>query len=338
MMTHAERVTLFGVGLSARRWNKLLPLSISQCLRGKIRAYKQGASHQMHKDLIGLISAMMPGFSKGQRLIARYTVEHYDKAAFMTAAKLGQAVGVSESTVVRFASELGFEGYPQFQNALQELIRNRLTNVQRLEITGEQIGGGDVLERVMSADIDKIRRTLEETSRQDFAGAVETILNAKNIYILGIRSSLSIATFLSYYFNHIFDNVRLVSASSTSDVFEQLINIKPDDAFIGISFPRYSQRAIVAMKFAKEQGAKTIAITDSSVSPLSESADHRLFARSDMWSFVDSLVAPLSLVNALIVAVGMRRKEDVINSYETLERIWDYYDVYVKSGEVDSYK
>ena len=289
----------------------------------------------MQKDLIGLISSMMPGFSKGQKLIARYTVEHYDKAAFMTAAKLGQAVGVSESTVVRFASELGFDGYPQFQSALQELIRNRLTNVQRLEITGEQIGGGDILERVLTADIDKIRRTLEEASRHDFAEAVEAILGARNIYILGIRSALSLATFLNYYFNHIFENVKLISASSTSDVFEQLIKIKSEDVFIGLSFPRYSQRTIVAVKFAKEQGAKTIAITDSSVSPLAESADHCLFARSDMWSFVDSLVAPLSLVNALIVAVGMRRKEAVSSSYEALERIWDHYDVYAKASDID---
>jgi DNA-binding MurR/RpiR family transcriptional regulator len=292
----------------------------------------------MQKDLIGLISSMMPGFSKGQKLIARYTVEHYDKAAFMTAAKLGQAVGVSESTVVRFASELGFDGYPQFQSALQELIRNRLTNVQRLEITGAQIRGGDVLERVLTADIEKIRRTLEETSRADFNDAVEAILSAKTIYILGIRSALSIATFLNYYFNHIFDNVRFISASSTSDVFEQLIKIKPGDLFIGISFPRYSQRTIVAMRFARDRGATTLAITDSSVSPLAESADHCLFARSDMWSFVDSLVAPLSLVDALIVAVGMRRKEAVSSAYEQLERIWDQYDVYAKSGETDAVK
>ncbi len=287
----------------------------------------------MNRDLIGLISGMMPHFSKGQKLIARYIVDHYDKAAFMTAAKLGQAVGVSESTVVRFASELSFEGYPQLQRSLQELIRNRLTNVQRMEITGDQMGEGDFLERVLSMDIDKIRRTLEETSREEFSGAVESLIHAKAIYILGIRSSASLAGFLGFYFNHIFDNVKLITAASTSDVFEQILKVKKDDLFIGISFPRYSKRTVMAMKYVKDQGAKVIAITDSSISPIAEYANYRLYARSDMASFVDSLVAPLSLINALIVAVGIKKKDEVSRAYAELERIWDEYEVYDKSEE-----
>ncbi len=287
----------------------------------------------MNRDLIGLISGMMPQFSKGQKLIARYIVDHYDKAAFMTAAKLGQAVGVSESTVVRFASELDFEGYPQLQRSLQELIRNRLTNVQRMEITGEQMGDGDILDRVLAMDIDKIRRTLEETSREEFAAAVESLIHAKTIYILGIRSAASLANFIAFYFNHIFDSVKLITAASTSDVFEQVLKIKPEDVFIGISFPRYSKRTVMAMRYVKERGAKAIAVTDSSISPIAEYANYRLYARSDMASFVDSLVAPLSLINALIVAVGVKKRDDVSRAYAELERIWDKYEVYDKSED-----
>lgn len=287
----------------------------------------------MNRDLIGLISSMMPKFSKGQKAIARYIVEHYDRAAFMTAAKLGQAVGVSESTVVRFASELGFEGYPQLQRSLQELIRNRLTNVQRMEITDEQIGEGDLLERVLTMDIDKIRRTLEETSRKEFSAAVDALLHAKNIYILGIRSAASLGSFIAFYFHHIFENVHHITAASTSDVFEQLLRIGPEDVFIGISFPRYSKRTVSAMKYVKEKGAKVIAITDSSISPIAECADYCLYARSDMASFVDSLVAPLSLINALIVAVGVKKKDYVSQAYSELERIWEKYEVYATSED-----
>ena len=287
----------------------------------------------MHKDLIGLITNMMPKFSKGQKQIARYIVEHYDKAAFMTAAKLGQAVGVSESTVVRFASELGYDGYPQLQRSLQELIRNRLTTVQRMELTGEQLGDGDLLDRVLTMDVEKIRRTLEEISRHEFSAAVDALLSARTIYIMGIRSSSSLASFLAFYFNHVFDNVRLISSASTSDVFEQLLNVGKDDVFFGISFPRYSKRTLTAMKFAKERQATAIAMTDSSLSPIAELADIHLYARSEMASFVDSLVAPLSLINALIVAVGIKRRDETSRAYAELERIWDKYEVYAKADE-----
>ncbi|MEA5135197.1 MAG: MurR/RpiR family transcriptional regulator [Candidatus Fimivivens sp.] len=289
----------------------------------------------MHKDLISLITNMMPKLSKGQKQIARYIVEHYDKAAFMTAARLGQAVGVSESTVVRFASELGYDGYPQLQRSLQELIRNRLTTVQRMELTGTQIGDADILNRVLTMDIDKIRRTLEEVSREEFSATVDSLLTARTIYILGIRSSASLASFLAFYFNHVFDNVRLVTSASTSDVFEQLLNLGKGDVFIGISFPRYSKRTLAAMNFAQEREATTVAITDSSLSPIAELANLHLYARSEMASFVDSLVAPLSLLNALIIAVGIKRREETSRAYSELERIWERYEVYTKADDND---
>ena len=287
----------------------------------------------MNRNLLGMISQRMPQFSKGQKLIARYIIEHYDKAAFMTAAKLGQAVGVSESTIVRFASELGFAGYPQLQRALQELIRNRLTSVQRMEIAGQRIGSGDVIERVLTMDTDNIKRTIEETSREEFEAVVKALDNARTIYIMGIRSSASLASFLEFHFNHVFFDVRLITSASTSDVFEQMFRADPKDVFIGISFPRYSKRTVAAMRFAKERGATTVALTDSTLSPISELADLHLYARSDMTSFVDSLVAPLSLINALITAVGMSRQKELSATFEELEGIWDRYDIYAKADD-----
>ena len=287
----------------------------------------------MSRDLIHSITQQMPGFSKGQKLIAQYILAHYDKAAFMTAAKLGMTVGVSESTVVRFASELGFEGYPQLQRALQELIRNRLTSVQRMEVTSDQLGEGNILHKVLNLDIEKIRRTMEKASVEDFEQAVDTIVNAKNIYILGVRSASALSGFMSFYFNQIFESVRLVNTTSTSEMFEQIMRIKEGDVFIGITFPRYSKRTVNAANFEKQNGAKVIAITDSNISPIAETADHLLLARSDMASFVDSLVAPLSVINALIVAVGIRKKDEISSTYERLEQIWDEYNVYEKIEE-----
>ncbi len=287
----------------------------------------------MSRDLIHSITQQMPGFSKGQKLIAQYILAHYDKAAFMTAAKLGMMVGISESTVVRFASELGFEGYPQLQRALQELIRNRLTSVQRMEVTSDQLGEGNILHKVLNLDIEKIRRTMEKASVEDFEQAVDTIVNAKNIYILGVRSASALSGFMSFYFNQIFESVRLVNTTSTSEMFEQIMRIKEGDVFIGITFPRYSKRTVNAANFAKQNGAKVIAITDSNISPIAETADHLLLARSDMASFVDSLVAPLSVINALIVAVGIRKKDEISSTYERLEQIWDEYNVYEKIEE-----
>ena len=287
----------------------------------------------MNRDLLTIISQMSPQFSKGQRLIANYIVNHFDKAAFMTAFKLGTTVGVSESTVVRFASEVGFSGYPELQKALQELIRNKLTTVQRMDVTSDQLENGNVLARVLGKDIEKIRRTLEETSERDFAGAVDAICSAKTIYIIGVRSSSALATFLSFYFNHIFSDVRLINTNSRSEMFEHIMRIGEGDVFIGFSFPRYSKRTVQAAHYARANGAKVIALTDTGKAPIADAAHFLLMARSDMISFVDSLVAPLSMVNALIVAVGLKKREEVSRTYELLERIWVEYEVFETRGE-----
>ena len=287
----------------------------------------------MSKDILSVIQTNMSTFSKGQKLIAGFILESYDKAAFMTASKLGSTVGVSESTVVRFASEVGFAGYPELQRALQELIRNKLTTVQRMDVTSDQLENADVLAKVLGKDIEKIRRTLEETSRADFESAVGCICAAKSIYIIGVRSSSALAQFLSFYFNHIFPNVRLINTTSRSEMFEQIMRIGPEDVFIGISFPRYSKRTVKAMEFARDRGAYVVAITDGETSPLAPIATCTLTAKSDMASFVDSLVAPLSLVNALIVAVGRRKNEDVEQTFVNLEQIWSEYGVYEKVEE-----
>lgn len=287
----------------------------------------------MTKNLLLDIDRGMSGFSKGQKRIGNYILENYDKAAFMTASKLGATVGVSESTVVRFAMEIGFEGYPQLQRALQEMIRSKLTSVQRMEVTTQQIGTGDVLNKVLGADIEKIRRTLEETDKALFQSAVEDITAAKKIYVIGIGSASVLSGYLSFYFNHIFDNVRNLDPTSASGIFEQIMRIQEGDLLIGITFSRYSRRTVKAAGYAKDSGAKVIALTDSVSAPIAEIADYTLLARSDMTSFVDSLVAPLSLINALIVAIGLKKKDDIRASYQKLERIWDEYDVYDKGEE-----
>ena len=284
-------------------------------------------------DLITKIQSELPGFSKGQKQIARFILEHYDKAAFMTASRLGVTVGVSESTVVRFATELGYDGYPHLQRALQEMIRNKLTSVQRMEVAGDRMGGRDVLQTVLHADTDMIRVTLDEIDRDAFQGAVDALMGAKRIYILGVRSSSALASFLGFYFNLLFENVTLVHTNSVSEIFEQVLRVGPGDVLFGISFPRYSKRTLSAMKYARDRGARVIALTDSQLSPLARVADHVLLARSDMASFVDSLVAPLSVVNALIVAVGMSRRDEIERTFNKLERIWEEYDVYEKAED-----
>lgn len=287
----------------------------------------------MSRDILTAIQDSMHTFSKGQRKIANFILESYDKAAFMTASRLGQKVGVSESTVVRFAFELGYDGYPDMQRSLQKMIRNRLTTVQRIEVTNDRLGDQDLLSMVLQSDIEKIRQTLEELDRDSFYSAVDAIVSARKIYIIGVRSSASIASFLHFYFNLIFDNVVLVSANTASEIFESLLRVGEGDAVIGISFPRYSSRTVQAMSFARDRGATTIAITDSETSPLVPISRYTLMARSDMASFVDSLVAPLSLVNALLVAVSQRKNEDLSNTFHTLEGIWEEYNVYEKVPE-----
>lgn len=284
----------------------------------------------MASDVLAKIQAGMGGFSKGQRLIANYITTSFDKAAFMTASKLGKTVNVSESTVVRFAVELGYEGYPSLQKALQDLVRNKLTSVQRLEVASDRIGGQDLLTMVMHTDMEKIRATLEEIDRAAFYAVVDAILTARKIYILGVRSSSAVADFLGYYLSLMQDNVQLIHATSTSEAFEQIVRVGAEDVVIGVSFPRYSSRTVKAMRYAHDRGATVIALTDSRESPIAAYADHALLAKSDMISLVDTLVAPLSVVNALLVAVSQRREKELTRTFADLERIWDEYEVYEK--------
>ena len=292
----------------------------------------------MITHLLTRIDLQMNHFSKGQKRIAHYIEEHYDKAAFMTASKLGETVGVSESTVVRFATELGYDGYPKLQKAMQEMIRNKLTSVQRIEVTSSRIGDSNVLDAVLNQDIEKIRRTIEETSHEDFNRAVDEICKAKRIYIFGVRSTAAIASFLAYYFQLIFDNVTVINTTSTTTMYEHIFRMTSEDIIIGISFPRYSKMAVEAMDFARERGAHAVAITDSMASPLVTSADSILIARSDMASVVDSLVAPLSLINALIVATVLKKKDDVSETFQELEKVWNREGVYTNHDELKNDK
>lgn len=287
-------------------------------------------NEQRNTDLLKIIQEKQSTFSKGQKQISSFILAHYDKAAYMTAAKLGALVGVSESTVVRFANELGFAGYPELQHSLQEMIRSKLTTIQRIEITNDRIGESDLLEKVLNSDIEKIKHTLDEIDRTSFENAVDDLIGAQMIYIIGMRSSSSLASFMYHYLNLVFPHVRLVRTTSGSEIFEQLLRINDKDAIVGISFPRYSKRIINALGYAKKQGAKVISITDSAASPIAANADDLLLAKSDMASFVDSLVAPLSIINALIVAIGRKKQDEIAETFGKLERIWDEYDVYEK--------
>ena len=284
------------------------------------------------RDILSLIEAASGGFSKGQKKIADYIINNYDKAAFMTAIRLARITDVSESTVVRFAVELGYDGYPEMRRALQDMIRGKLTSVERIKVAKDIMGSRDILTHVLSSDIEQIRQTMEEADSGDFTRAVEAIVSAKNIFILGLRSSSVLANFMGFYFNLIFSNSRVVSENSTSEVFERIIGLTRDDVLISISFPRYSQRTIKAMHYARDIGANIIAITDGRSSPLFGLADISLCARSDMVSFLDTLVAPLSLVNALIVAVSEKAPADLYANFERLEKVWDEYGVYEKSS------
>ena len=284
----------------------------------------------MTNDISALIEAKMPTLSKGQKRISSVIMNSYEKTAYMTAAKLGELAGVSESTVVRFATELGFDGYPEFQRAVQELVRTRLTPNQRIEITNLRIGDGDLLSKVMTSDIEKIKFTLENIDRSSFDEAVNAIINAKQIYIFGVRSSSYLASFLHFNLSMIFENVKLLQPSGTSEVFEQTLNISPDDVMIAISFPRYSSKAVNAVKYARAQKADVIALTDSKSSPIAPYANQLLTAQSDMASYVDSLVAPLSIINAMIAQIAKLKHSEIKERFDKLERIWEEYEVYAK--------
>ncbi len=279
------------------------------------------------QDLMRTIQMKFPRLSKGQKLIAEYILKHYDKAAFMTAAKLGTSVGVSESTVVRFANELGFSGYPKLQKALHDLIKNKLTTVQRIELSNNLIDQENALKGVLKADMENIRATLEKINHKDFEEVVNCILEAKTIYIIGLRTSTALAEFLGYYLNVMLDNVKVIR-HGISDVLDQMINITDEDLVIGIGFPRYAARTIESLTYAQSKGTKVVSITDSLLSPLATRSEYTLIAQSNMASFVDSLVAPLSVINALIVAVGLREKERTASVFKELESIWEEYHVY----------
>lgn len=286
-------------------------------------------------DVLEKIKEKRGEFSKRQRAIADFVLNNYDKAPYMTANKLAISANVSESTVVRFAFELGYEGYPHFQKDLLNVIRTKLTSVQRVEVSNEQVSSENILETVLNSDIEQIRATLNEIDHENFEKVVDEIINAKRIYILGVRSSSALASFLGFYFNLIFDNVKLINSASSSEIFEQIVQISKGDVVLAISFPRYSMGTIKTIEYARKNGVKTIALTDSENSPLSKNADYTLIAKSDMVSFADSLVAPLSLINALISAISHKKSEDIVENLTKLENIWEEYDVYnTKIGDL----
>ena len=287
----------------------------------------------MKYDILSILQAKAPTFSKGQRLIARYITEAYDKAAFMTANRLGKTVGVSESTVVRFAVDLGFDGYPSMQKAMQEMVLNRLTSVQRIEVANDRIGDQDVVSMVLQSDMEKLRQTGESVNRIQFRSAVDAILKAKRVFIMGVRSAAPLANFLGYYLNYMFNNVHIITTSAAGEMFEKIVGVNPDDVVIAFSFPRYSTSTVKGAQYCRSTGATVIGLTDSELSPLGQNCDHVLVAKSDMVSLVDSLVAPLSVINALIVAIAARREEELSNTFNTLERIWEEYHVYEKQGD-----
>ncbi|MCI8940054.1 MAG: MurR/RpiR family transcriptional regulator [Dorea sp.] len=285
---------------------------------------------RMNNELLQKIDEKYPRLSKGQKKLADYIRQEYDKAAFLTAAKMGEVVGVSESTVVRFAMTLGYKGYPEFQKALEELVRTKLNSIQRMEVTYGRISQGEILASVLQSDIEKIKLTMGSVDQEAFEMSVDTILTARRIYVIGIRSCAPLASFLSYYLHLICEDVTLINSNTSSEIFEQLIRIGSEDVVIGISFPRYSMRTLKALEFASNRSAKVITLTDSIHSPINLYSSCNLIARSDMASIVDSLVAPLSVVNALVVALCMKKQKEVVSTLEMLEQIWDEYEVYSK--------
>lgn len=284
----------------------------------------------MSSDILSILHSQSHTFSKGQRLIAKYITEAYDKAAFMTASKLGKKVGVSESTVVRFAVELGYDGYPSMQKAIQEMVLNRLTSVQRIEVANDRMEGQDVISTVLRSDAEKLRQTEELLDRQEFAKAVQAILDTDRVYILGVRSAAPLAQFLGYYLNYMSTNIHVVTTSGEGEMFEKIVAIKPEDVVVAISFPRYSSATVKAARYCRNAGATVIGLTDSRLSPLGQNADFVLEAKSDMVSLVDSLVAPMSVINALIVAIAAKREQRLSKIFTSLEQIWDEYHVYEK--------
>ena len=288
----------------------------------------------MREDIMSVLQGHSHRFSKGQRAIAAYITDYYDKAAFMTANKLGKEVGVSESTVVRFAMELGYDGYPAMQKAMQDMVMNRLTSVQRIEVTNNRLGDQDVLSMVIQSDMEKLRLTAETVSREHFAAAVEAVLKARRVYIMGSRSTAVLANFLGHYLRHMLDSVHVVTSSGAGEMFEQLIGVSSEDVVIAFSFPRYSTATVKGAQYCRSTGAKVVGVTDSAMSPLGRVSDHVLQCKSDMISLVDSLTAPFSIANALIVAVAARRERELQKTFSSLEQVWEEYQVYEKRVDV----
>ena len=287
----------------------------------------------MRQDILSLLKSKEASFSKGQRRIAQYILESYDKAAFMTANALGKAVGISESTVVRFAVELGYDGYPTMQKALQEMVVNRLTSVQRIEVTNDRIGNQNVLSLVLQSDMEKLRQTGETVDQDAFDAAVNAVLNAERVYILGVRSAAPLANFLGYYLNYMFQNVHILTASGASEMLEQIIGVNSRDVVIAFSFPRYSATTLKTAQYCRSTGATVIGVTDTKLSSLGQCSDHVLVAKSNMVSLVDSLVAPLSVVNALIVAIAAKKEKELAKTFQELEHVWAEYNIYEKLEE-----
>ena len=284
----------------------------------------------MATDISQRIKNVFQTLSKGQKKIANTILHDYDKVAYLTASKLARVANVSESTVVRFAGALGYEGYSELQRAVQELVRTRLTPNQRIEITKKRIGSHDIFESVMESDISKIRYTLENLDREVFKNSVDAILKAKTVYITGARSSEPIARLLHHNLSLIFDNVRFITPTSSAEVFEQMYSVSEQDCVIAFSFPRYSSKMVNCVKYAKSNNASVVVFTDSDISPLAEFSDYLITAQSDMASFMDSLVAPLSIVNAIVVEITRRKEDEITKRFDRLEKIWDEYEVYAK--------
>jgi len=285
------------------------------------------------KSVLHTIESNFGSFSKGQKRIANYILQNYDKAAFMTANRLGKLVGVSESTVVRFASELGYDGYPSMQRALQEMIRSRLTSTQRIQAAGDMLSGHDMLATILQSDMEKLQMVVNEADRSEFNRVVDCVMQAKHIYILGVRSSYFVAGYLNFYLHLLSENVTLVQTNAAGEIFEQLFRIGPGDVMIAISFPRYSKVTMNTAKFAVDRGATIVAITDNELSPLYQMANAALLAPSEMISFVDSMVAPMSMINALLVTIGYRMGKNVSATFAELEDIWNEYGVFGKSDD-----
>lgn len=283
---------------------------------------------ETNNNLINRIHKNRSKLSKGQKLIANYILDHYEKAIYLTAAKLGTTVGVSESTVVRFANELGYDGYPKLQEALEELVKSKLTAMQRIEVTTQRIDHTSVLKSVLQTDAEQIRYTIEQADEVVFQNAVKAIIEAKTIYIIGVRSCSGLARFLSFYFNIIFDNVKLLDTNSISEIFESIHRISPEDLVIGISFPRYSTRVLKALEYSSAKGTTVVSVTDTQFAPIAKLADYPLIGRSEMISFVDSLIAPMSILNALIVAISLEKKDEITQNLNRLEQIWTEFEVY----------